>query len=95
MFIHRIHRANGKIIVAASDAGLKGRVLRDRPVFRVGEFYGEEEIGEEIVELVKASDSANLIGNSLVGLLEEKGIVDPESVVRIGGEKHAVIIRIP
>ena len=95
MFIHKIHRMNGKVIVAVCDAELKGTKLRDRPEFVVGEFYGDEQIGEEVAEIVKDADSANLIGNRIVGLMEEMGIVDKESIALVGGEKHAIIIRIP
>ena len=94
MFIYRLYETGKDTLLAVCDARIRGKLLRERPRFEVGEFYGESETGAEIVEIARRASSVNAVGNEIVGLLEREGIVEPSGVVVIGGEKHAIVVRI-
>ena len=94
MFMHKIHEADGKKILACCDASIKGMKVSEDPDIRAGEFYGDEEIGEEVAELWKTCDSANLLGNKIVELFISRGIIKRENTIKIGGVLHAIIIKI-
>ena len=95
MFFYRIHKHEGEMVLAACDERIRGKLLRKSPRFEVGSFYGTEKIGREVVELARKATSLNLIGNRIVSLMEEEGIVDRKSSIIIGGEKHAIVISVP
>ena len=81
-------------VLAVCDLSIKGRVVSESPRIEAGDFYGSEEIGEEVVELLEKASSANLLGNEIVSLFIEKGLVDPSGVLEFNGVKHAIIIKI-
>ena len=58
-------------------------------------FYNGGPITEkELLELFKEFDSANLFGNTCVGIFEKAGLGDPKSVLTIKGIKHVQVYQI-
>ncbi len=89
-------RQGDHILVAACDAELLGRTLRDKGiVFKVQErFYGGSlACVEDVMEAIKRATCANLIGPATVGAAVKEGFIHPESVMLISGIPHAIIVR--
>jgi hypothetical protein len=84
------------VLLAACDADLLGRVLREgKIVFEVRkEFYkGQKMSVEEAIDLVEKSTMINIIGNCIVQKAIEKGLIHPEAVLNISGILHAQIVK--
>lgn len=84
------------VLLAACDADLLGRVLREgKIVFEVREeFYkGPKMSVDEAIDLVEKSTVVNMIGNCIVQKAIEKGLIHPEAVLNISGILHAQIVK--
>ncbi len=91
MFFYKIHETKFGTLIAACDKELSGKTLKDKniEVFVNPRFYGGEEIGEEILNLVKQSKDGNVIGKKIVKLLLKNNIISKKSVIKIEGIPHA------
>ena len=88
------HEFEYKITLAVCDKEHVGKTFEDGPItFTVSKhFYGGEVITKpELAALLLEADSVNLFGDKCVTIAEEAGFVDPKSVKRIAGIKHAQI----
>jgi hypothetical protein len=95
-FFFQIHRAQGRVILAACDAGLLDRTLRFGEVdFEVSsEFYGEERAdGAQILDMMERAHVANVVGKNIVDLLVENGHAHRDCVLMIEGVPHVQILR--
>ncbi len=95
-FCFRVHKAQGKCILAFCDSGLSGKTLKlgslDFPVSAA--FYGGECCGKaEILEKLRAADIVNAVGARAVALLVDKGFASRECVLMVGGVPHVQAIR--
>jgi len=93
----KIRRWGRQVLLAACDAELLGKTLRDSDlIFEVNEeFYkGFRTDIEEAVSLIKESTIVNLVGSKIVKKAIEKGYVHPEAVIKICGVLHAQIVKI-
>jgi hypothetical protein len=84
------------VLLAACDADLLGRVLREgKIVFEVREeFYkGPKMSVDAAIDLVEKSTAVNMIGNCIVQKAIEKGLIHPEAVLNISGIPHAQIVK--
>lgn len=91
----RIHFHNDDVILAACDEDILGMTFRgDGMKITVSEsFYKGEVLGKEaFVERMKSVSVMNLVGNEVVAIAVEEGYVLPDSVVEIGGVKHAQVV---
>jgi|TARA_Y100000310_G_C20609976_1_gene777487 hypothetical protein len=91
MFFYKIHETKFGTLIAVCDKELSGKTLKGKniEVFVNPRFYGEEESGEEILNLVKQSNDGNVIGKKIVNLLLKHKIISKKSVIKIEGIPHA------
>ena len=91
----RIHTHGNERILAASDEEILGMTFEgDGARITVSEgFYRGEPISEEaFVERMKSVTIMNLVGERAVALAISEGKVSPDSVIEIGGVKHAQVV---
>ncbi len=94
---HKVHRTEGREILAVCDKELAGQSLKEGElVFEVSEgFYRENQISEpKLRKLLHRFDNINLIGNKTVEIAIEEKIVAEENVMQIQGVKHVQIFKI-
>jgi hypothetical protein len=91
MFYYKLHKTDYGTMIAVCDKGLLGKTLKNKDLdfFVNPRFYGEEEIDEKIVELIKDSNDGNVIGNNIVELLLNNKVISRDSIIKIGKIKHA------
>ncbi len=97
MYYSKIHRRDGNVVLAVCDSESHNKTFEDRGlrIFIDPSFYGRRETGEdELIELLKDANIINLAGNMCVDLAISEGHVNAESVVDIGGCRHAQVYRI-
>lgn len=97
MFYLKFHDVPGEVLVAACDSDILGkRFSRGKLQIEVNErFYGSALVGEEeVLSALGRATIANIVGNNIVGKAVERSLVSPESVIDIGGVKHAQIISV-
>lgn len=95
----KIHEGRNEVVIAVADESLLGMTLHDKKRgidFTVSkEFYGDELFElDEVIEKIKDSTNANLIGNEIVDAAIKEKIIDKDSFIEIDGIKHAQIYRI-
>ncbi len=90
--IVRIHKKDGKTIVAACDTELLGKKFEENDIQLdlSSEFYNGTEIGEkEAGDLIRNADHVNLVGNKSVELGIKEGIIDKSKIKVIRKIPHA------
>jgi len=87
----RLYARGNELLVAACDAELIGRTLREGDVrLQVGEFYdGDVVSAEDLADQVRNSTMGNFVGEETVAACLRHGLIGEEGVVRIGGVPHA------
>ncbi len=91
LFCFRVHKAQGKCILAFCDSKLSGRTLKFRDIdFPVSDsFYGSECCGAaEILSMLRGADIVNAVGDRAVALLVEHGFASKECVLMLGDVPH-------
>jgi len=91
-----VFRQSDHILVAACDAELLGKTLREgNTVFIIQEqFYGGSLVRvEEAIGMLRGATCANLVGPTIVGTAIKEGLVHPQSVITIAGVPHAQTVR--
>ena len=91
----RIHTHGNERILAACYEDVLGMTFEgDGARITVSEgFYRGESISEEaFVERMKSVTIMNLVGERAVALAISEGKVSPDSVIEIGGVKHAQVV---
>jgi len=59
------------------------------------DFYGLKGASEgEIVGFFEKATIINLAGKNCIELAQKKGIIDPESVLDVGGCRHAQVVKL-
>jgi hypothetical protein len=93
-FYFKVHRSEGHVLVAACDRELLGKTLSgDVDVLVSPRFYGQDLCEEEgLLNALSEASLANLLGNKVVDLAVEKGIVNKKNILVMGGVKHAQIV---
>jgi len=94
----KVFRVGEQVLVAACDADLLGKTISsERGVeLHVSEqFYGEDVLtAKQTCEMMKVATSLNLIGDAIVQLALSSGYGHPDSVVKIGGISHLILIHV-
>ncbi|MDR0779006.1 MAG: DUF424 family protein [Methanomassiliicoccaceae archaeon] len=88
----RIHIRDGERILAACDHELLGQTFTgDGTRLKVSEiFYGGDTISEEaFAERMKNVTIMNLVGDRTTDIAKKAGYVSEDSIIVIGGVKHA------
>ncbi len=97
MCILKVHESSSEKIVALCDARVLGKkFFEDDLVLDVdADFFGGEKVrADEVLSVVKDASNANIVGNDVVSLLVENGIIAPTGVKTVGGVKFAHIYRL-
>jgi hypothetical protein len=84
----RIHKREGRTLVAVCDEKLLGARLEDadRQLDLRGDFFkGDRLPPDEIGDLVRNADMLNLVGHEAVEIGINEGVVEKESVITIAG----------
>ncbi len=93
----RIFKEKGYVVVAACDSNVLGRTFREGKLkLEVADrFYGRDLCGiEETMQALQAADIGNLVGGKVIDAAVQRGLVDPDAIVTIGGVPHVQIIKI-
>lgn len=95
----RVHRVRAEVVVAACDAELVETDLKVSPSGRTvrvsSHFYGDRRVGrEELLWALGHATTANLLGQRVLRLAVEAGLVDAGRAGVLGGVPHAEIFAI-
>lgn len=95
MFSYRVFRQED-ILLAICDIDILGKTFRNGGIeITVSDFYRGMECGEEqAIELAQGATIINAVGNKIIRLLVDKGIVDEPAVLKIGGVMHAQVVSV-
>lgn len=89
---YKTYESRAGIVLAVCDENICGKTL-GKDFFVNPRFYkGEKANKKRIIELLRSSYSANLIGKQAVNAGIEVGAVDKESIVEIDGVPHAQVV---
>ena len=91
MFYYKIHKTDFGNLIAVCDKEISGNTLKNKNIdfFVNPRFYGEEEIDEKVLELIKNANDGNVVGNKIVDLLLKNKIISKKAVIKISNVKHA------
>ncbi len=87
----KVYSRGTELLVAACDADLLGRTLREGELrLHVSSFYdGEDVTEEEFVRQLKQATIGNLVGKKTVEAARRAGLVGKDGVLLIEGVPHA------
>lgn len=94
-FYFKVYRSGGEVLVAACDREVLGRVLQYNgvDVEIKSSFYGEKLCSRsDLLAALRGASIINLMGNKVVELAIEEGLVKKENVLLVGGVMHAQVI---
>ncbi len=95
-FRYKIYRSGKEVVLAVCDADIIGKTFEkdDVILYAKEEFYGKEEIGEEVLDLFEKATIINILGNKIVELAKNNGWIEEDGIIEIEGVKHAQIFKI-
>lgn len=91
-FCFRAHRHPKETVIAVCDEEILGKTFAEGELHITVNpgFYGGDVIDEaELRSRIGSFTILNVVGNRAVAIAIEEGIVDADSVIVIGGVKHA------
>ena len=94
IIIAKMHRSGGDAVLAACDADVLGKTLKDGDInVTVSEgFFGNMEVSEEDLRIMLGQASnMNLFGEKTIAIAVDEGFVDPDSAMMIDGIPHVQI----
>jgi hypothetical protein len=99
MFSYKLFKQANDILLAIADSDIIGKKF---DAFEVKEDFYAEQTCTDPEELLQKATIVNAVGNKIVDLLIEKGLVDKNNILELGktknstdtGIKHAQIIKI-
>ncbi len=92
MVLVKVHKREGKILVAVCDADLIGRSFEEgqHQLDLTGDFYkGEEKTDAEAGDIIRNADHVNLVGEKSVSLGIQEEVIEESNVQRVQGIPHA------
>jgi len=91
MFYYKLHKTDFGTMIAICDKELLGKTLKNNELdfFVNPRFYGEKEIDEKILELIRGVNDGNVVGNKIVELLLKNKVISKTSIIKINKIKHA------
>ncbi len=88
---YKIYERSAGLVLAVCDADICGKTLGE--FFVNPHFYKDKRAGKKkIIKLLSVCYSANLVGKEAVGIAEEVGLVDEDSIIMLGDVPHAQIL---
>lgn len=97
MVLVKLHKKDGRILVAVCDSSLLGKKFSDgnAQLDLTGDFYkGEEKNADEAGDLIRNADHINLVGELSIKLAIQEGVIDASNVKTIEGipYAHAIVV---
>jgi hypothetical protein len=92
----KVYDTQGEVLLAACDDELLGKSFEEGELqLMVSEkFYGGEKVSQELfIRQLKCATIANLVGEVVVRIASELGMVDENGIIRIEGVPHAQIAK--
>ncbi|UCF08287.1 MAG: DUF424 family protein [Thermoplasmata archaeon] len=92
----KVYNTQGEVLLAACDDGLLGKSFEEGELqLTVSEsFYGGERVSKEIfIDRLKNATIANIVGEAVVAIAKELGMVHEDGFIEIGGVPHAQIAK--
>tara|TARA_Y100000310_G_C20465682_1_gene707539 strand:+ start:9 stop:338 length:330 start_codon:yes stop_codon:yes gene_type:complete len=89
MMYLKIHESEHSRVIAVCDESLIGKKISKELNISESFYKGELKEKEEVIKILKESSNANLIGDEAVSCGIEAGIISKDSILLIGGIKHA------
>lgn len=96
-FCYRVFDAGGDRMLAVCDKSVLGMEFEsvDLRIHVSEEFYSSEECeGNGIIALIKSCTIVNAVGEKIIDIMMENGLVDESRILRISGVPHAQIISV-
>ena len=97
MFFAKVHKVGGEVLVACCDADMLGKRLREGDLeLHISEsFYGGENVdAKRLMEMMAEATSANLIGDKVVKLAVNEGIIEESGILDVCGTSHAQLFNL-
>ncbi|MFZ3077029.1 MAG: DUF424 family protein [Candidatus Aenigmatarchaeota archaeon] len=93
MFYYKIHKSRGKTLLAVCDSDLLGKKFEEGKLalYVNREFYGGQEIGNDVLDFFPKADIINITGSKIVSLALKTRWVSKEGIIRIRRIPHAQI----
>jgi len=93
MFYYKIHKSRGKTLLAICDSDLLGKKFEEgKLALHVSrDFYGGQEIGNDVVDIFPKADIINIAGSKIVSLALKGKWVSKEGIIKIRRIPHAQI----
>lgn len=93
MFYYKIHKSGGRTVLAVCDSELLGKVFEEGNLaLRVSrDFYGEREIGSDVLDIFQKADIINIAGSRIVSLALKNKWVSKKGIIKIRRIPHAQI----
>lgn len=92
----KVYTAQGEVLLAACDDNLLGRTFEEGELQLVvsESFYGGKKVTHELfMEQLRMATIVNLVGQEVVRIASEMGMVNEECVLEIDGVPHAQIAK--
>jgi len=98
-YVRIVELPGGGLMTSIVDEEVLGVSVYDRDrgvVINVSrEFYGGVLVGEgEVLRYFESSDVLILVGSRVIGMAVERGLVNPDAVLRVGGIEYAQVVKI-
>ena len=96
MFSYSLTKVRKEVLLAVCDLEILGRTLDEEMRFQVSEsFYGGRKCSEDMLaELIEEATIINAVGSNIIRFLVEKGYVEEDKVIRVGGVPHAQVVTV-
>ena len=97
MVLVKLHKKDGRILVAVCDSDLLGKKFEEGQVQLdlTGDFYsGEEKDLDEAGDIIRNADHVNLVGEKSVHLGTHEGVIDASNIRKVQGipYAHAIVV---
>ncbi|MEM2121112.1 MAG: DUF424 family protein [Candidatus Woesearchaeota archaeon] len=94
-FITKIHKAQGKIVLAVCDEEIFGKKFCEgnKQIDLTSDFYNGKKTDElHVLELMKSANSINLVGKNIIKLAIKNNFLSEENVLIIDKIPIAIIV---
>ncbi len=93
--IVKIHKRDGKTLVAVCDDSLLGKTFEEngKQIDLSGDFYkGDIRSNLETGDLIRNADMVNLVGEESIKIGIEEGVIEESQIIHVQGIPHAQAI---
>ncbi|MAF51079.1 MAG: hypothetical protein CMH64_03215 [Nanoarchaeota archaeon] len=91
----KIHKAEDRKIVSIADKDIIGKEFEEGEKYlKISEYFynGEEMEEEKILELLKSTNSANIVGENAIKFAIDNSIIEEDHILKVEGVPCAIVI---